>query len=213
MQKQKKVNYSLMAYIKFSIVIGLCLGLVVGCAGTGEAPTESASAQAAAKKESQIPPQARQEYETALEAMRAGNNDKAKTLLTSLAQTYPTLSGPQTNLGLIYFREGKIDEAEAAFKQAIKVNPNSAVSYNHLGIINRGKGNFTEARDNYAQALQINSDYAYAHLNIGILYDLYLGELDKALQHYQRFQELSPEKDPEVDKWIVDLERRIKSAQ
>jgi DNA-directed RNA polymerase subunit F len=43
------------------------------------------------------------------------------------------------------------------------------------------------------------------------LYDLYLGNLDKALAHYNRFQSLSPEKDKEVEKWIADLKRRIKS--
>jgi tetratricopeptide (TPR) repeat protein len=113
---------------------------------------------------------------------------------------------------LIYFREGNTTKAEEAFQQAVKVNPQSAVSYNHLGIISRGKGKFQEARAYYEQALKINDDYAYAHLNIGILYDLYLGELDKALTHYQRFQKLSPEKDPEVEKWIVDLQRRIKTG-
>jgi tetratricopeptide (TPR) repeat protein len=144
--------------------------------------------------------------------MRNGDNAKAKDLLANLSKTYPELSGPYTNLGLIYFREGKIDEAEKTFLQAVKVNPKSAVSYNHLGIISRGKGKFQEAKEYYQQALKINDDYAYAHLNIGILYDLYLGELDKALDHYNRFQSLSPEKDPEVEKWIVDLQRRIKAS-
>jgi lipoprotein NlpI len=60
--------------------------------------------------------------------------------------------------------------------------------------------------------LDIDPNYAYAHLNYGILLDLYLGELENALAHYQKFQQLTPEEDKEVTKWIVDLERRIERA-
>ena len=201
-----------MRYIKLTAIIVLCAGIIGGCAGTGDTKTDAKAGQSQGQPaEPQVSPEARQSYDEALKAMRDGNNDKAKELLSNLTKTYPNLSGPFTNLGLIYFREGKIDEAETAFQQAIKVNPKSAVSYNHLGIINRSKGKFQEAKQDYEQALQINDGYAYAHLNLGILYDLYLGDLQKALDHYTRFQNLSPEKYKEVAKWIADLERRMKS--
>jgi Tfp pilus assembly protein PilF len=208
MQKLKKVNYWSSACTKW-LAIAVSVSWLGGCAVTGEAEKPEAEQPAAEAKKEQISPQARKDYEKALEAMRSGDNGQAKTLLASLSQTYPDLSGPYTNLGLIHFREGDIDKAEEAFLQAIKVNPNSAVSYNHLGIINRGKGKFKEAETFYKKSLEISKDYAYAHLNIGILYDLYLGELEKALDHYQRFQELTPKKDEEVNKWIVDLKRRV----
>ncbi len=201
-----------MHYIKSVAIISLCVGIFAGCAGTGESKKEAETGQPQAQPQEVISPEARQQYDDALKAMRNGDNAKAKELLSNLSKTYPDLSGPYTNLGLIYFREGKIDEAEAEFLQAVKANPKSAVSYNHLGIISRGKGKFQEAKAHYEQALKINDDYAYAHLNLGILYDLYLGELDKALEHYNRFQSLSPEKDPEVEKWIVDLKRRMKTG-
>jgi len=200
-----------MRYIKIAAIIALCAGVIGGCAGTGEPKKAAETGQSGQQPTPQISPEARQSYDEALKAMRDGDNDQAKKLLSSLSETYPNLSGPFTNLGLIYFREGKVDEAEAAFQQAIKVNPKSAVSYNHLGIINRGKGKFQEAKQDYEQALKINDGYAYAHLNLGILYDLYLGDLQKALDHYNQFQNLSPEKDKEVEKWIADLERRMKS--
>lgn len=214
MQKWKKVNLWLVRYIKSVAAIGLCLGIVSGCAGVGEPQKKSEAGQPPGQSQPQevISPEARKNYDAALSAMRNGDNDKAKELLLSLSKAYPKLSGPYTNLGLIYFREGNTDKAEEAFQAAIKVNPKSAVSYNHLGIINRGKGKFQEAKALYEQALKINEDYAYAHLNIGILYDLYLGELDKAMFHYQKFQKLSPKKDPEVEKWIVDLKRRMKTS-
>ena len=213
MQNRKKVKWWSMRYFKLATVLAICISIVGGCAGMGESENEAKAGQSSQgqPKEPQVSPEVRQNYDDALKAMRDGENDKAKELLSNLTSSYPTLSGPYTNLGLIYFREGNIDEAEAAFQQAIKVNPKSAVSYNHLGIINRGKGKFQEAKQDYELALRINNDYANAHLNIGILYDLYLGDLQKALDHYNRFQNLTPEKDQEVAKWIADLERRIKS--
>lgn len=210
MQKQREANYLLTVYSKVALIILVSLALLSGCAAP-EKKVETTDKKTV-KPEEQISPEARKDYDAALQAMRGGDNGKAKALLASLSTAYPALSGPYTNLGLIYFREGNIDEAEKAFLQAIKVNPKSAVSYNHLGIINRGKGKFPEAKTFYQKALDINDEYAYAHLNIGILYDLYLGELEAALDHYQRFQELNPKEDKEVKKWIVDLERRIKTA-
>ena len=202
-----------MRYFKLAAIIALSAGIISGCAGTGGTKQEVEANQAKGQQpvEPQISPEARQSYDDALKAMRDGDNVKAIELLTELSKSYPNLSGPYTNLGLIYFREGRIDEAESEFQQAIKVNPKSAVSYNHLGIISRGKGKFEEAKQDYEQALKINDGYAYAHLNLGILYDLYLGDLQKALNHYNQFQNLSAEKDKEVEKWIADLERRIKS--
>ena len=70
-----------------------------------------------------------------------------------------------------------------------------------------------EARKAYDAALSIDANYAYAHLNIAILYDLYLHDGNKALQHYQRYQALSPTEDTQVVKWIVDLQQRMKKTE
>lgn len=191
--------------------------LLTACASSPTTPVESKSTIAPGSAQEQaalagVSPEARNTFNDALQAMRDDNKSRAERLLTQLAKTYPNLSGPYTNLGILYFRENKMDEAEKAFQSAIQVNPKSAVSYNHLGIISRNKGKFKEAEQQYEKALQINPDYAYAHLNLGILLDLYLGELNKALVEYNRYQALTGGKDDDVKKWIVDLKRRIKRA-
>jgi tetratricopeptide (TPR) repeat protein len=145
--------------------------------------------------------------------MQSGDVANAKQILAKMTQTYPDLSGPYVNLGIIYFRADEIDKAEESFKKALQVNPKSAVSLNHLGIIYRGKGDFQDAKSSYEKALQIEPNYAYAHLNYGILLELYFSEYQEALNHYKRFQELKSEEDKEVKNWIVDLERRIKTAK
>jgi len=181
---------------KWAILCAATLVVIIGCAGPAKvtkAPEQPAAGVTPAADQ-KIPPGARQQYDDAIAAMRSGNIPQAKNILSNLTQSYPDIAGPYVNLGIIHFR------------------PESAVSLNHLGIIYRGKGKFEEARVSYEKALKIDPDYAYAHLNYGILLDLYLGELDNALDHYQTFQKLAPEEDKEVEKWIVDLERRIKRA-
>lgn len=194
-----------------AICIGTVMALLSGCFGTSGVKSGSGSSMQSGSIPASVSPEARNDYDAALEAMRSGDEGRAKALLNSLINAYPNLSGPHTNLGLLYFREKKIDQAEASFLKAVEMNPNSSVSYNHLGIISRGKGEFSKAEDYYLKALNINQDYALAHLNLGILYDLYLGKLGKARDHYEWFQKLTPEEDKEVKKWLIDLERRIKA--
>lgn len=201
---------------RWAVLCPLIVILINGCAAPEKqkpepAATDKSAASLPVVADVKIPPNARQQYDEAIAAMRSGNIPQAKNILSNLTKSFPEIAGPYVNLGIIHFRADEIDQAEEAFNQALKVNPQSAVSLNHLGIIYRGRGKFDEARANYEKALTLDPNYAYAHLNYGILLDLYLGELDKALDHYQTFQKLAPQEDKEVEKWIVDLERRMKS--
>jgi Flp pilus assembly protein TadD len=142
--------------------------------------------------------------------MKAGRDAQAEQMLVAMTRAYGQLAGPYVNLGIIYRRTGRGREAEQAFRRAIALSPGRADAYNHLGIVLRENGRFREAREAYESALRIDPSYAYAQLNLGILYDLYLFEAKKALQHYERYQKLVAAPDPKVAKWMVDLRRRMK---
>jgi hypothetical protein len=47
---------------------------------------------------------------------------------------------------------------------------------------------------------------------MAILYELYLGDGVKALEHYRRYRELVGGDEQEVLLWIADLERRVKGG-
>ncbi|MGH8222819.1 MAG: tetratricopeptide repeat protein, partial [Woeseiaceae bacterium] len=83
---------------------------------------------------------------------------------------------------------------------------------NQLGMLSRRKGEFEEAEAAYLKAVTADPEYALAHYNLGVLNELYLQRLDVALQHFERYQELSGE-DEQVTKWIADLKRRIANTQ
>lgn len=197
-----------------SVLMAIAL---VGCAAPLARNSATAPVQPTlATKQSQAPaidPAVAQRYERALRAMRARRDKQAEKLLLEITQVNTSLAGPYVNLGIIYYRDDRLPEAEQAFRTAISINPQRADVYNHLGIVLRETGRFVAARDTYQKALQLDPSYAYAHLNLGILYDLYLLDAGSALSHYELYQKLVSTPDPQVAKWIVDLQRRAQGPQ
>ena len=195
-------------------LLWLMVGLV-GCA-TSLPPTSNSGAVPAIaverKPDLEVNPGVQRDFARALSAMKRGRYQDAESALLALTRSYPELSGPYANLGIVYFHLGKIPEATEALKKAIGLNPDRAAYYNQLGIVYRQGGQLDKAREAYLKALQIDPNYPYSHLNIGILYDLYLQDAAKALQHYERYQSLLPAADAQVSKWIVDLKRRSQTA-
>lgn len=193
------------AYIR-SVSILLCLGLAACASGPSTDTPEKPSAI-------KVDPQAQAEFNQALAALKSGRDDDALLLLTGMTRKYPGLAGPFTNLGLLYIKQGKLEEAKQSLLQATTVKPDDAVAYNHLGVVYRELGEFKQAQQAYETALKIKPDYADAHLNIGILLDIYLNDLAQALNHYQQYQTLNGSPDDKVEKWIVDLKRRVGNNQ
>ncbi len=155
---------------------------------------------------------ARRAFGQAVSALRQKNYAKAEVLLQELTVSDSQLSGPFYNLGLLYQQTDKPEQANTAYQNAIKANPNNLMAYNQLGILARQQGEFEKAEAYYQQALNVWPEHAPSHRNLAILYDLYMGKLEPALEHYQRYQQLLPSDDRQVTGWIVDLQRRLNSS-
>jgi len=195
-----------------------------GCAAFTLAPGEASTpvptpvkieppAAAPVKAEPAVNAESRQMYQQALAALGAGRYPEAERALLAMVRREPELAGPRANLGILYARTGHPAQALESLKQAIRLNPDRAAYYNELGMVSRREGRFEEARGYYAKALDLDPNYAYAHLNIGILYDLYLQDASRAMQHYQRYRELTPSEAGTVAKWIADLQQRGRAAE
>lgn len=152
-------------------------------------------------------------YDKALVLMQSGDYQAAVPALKTFIEEQPKHAGPYINLGIAYRQADDNEAALAAFARAIELNPSSAAAHHQLGILYREQGNFEAALDAYNQALKLDPDYGLAHRNIGILYDIYLQQPGHALEHYKRFLELEGDSDADVNRWVVDLERRSGSAQ
>lgn len=174
-----------------------------GASAPSGAPAVAASVSAAP-----VSPAAQRAFDEASSALRSGRTEEAERAYRALAQANPELGGPHANLGVIYRRAGKLAEAAAEFEQAVRLSPRQPIYLNQLGVTYRQQGKFDQARDAYQKAIALDPGYTLPTLNLGILYDLYLGDTQLALELYGRYLALSPSGDATVTKWVADLKNR-----
>jgi Flp pilus assembly protein TadD len=170
-----------------------------GVAGSGGAD---------AKPEVPISPTVQRAFDSARQALAAGNTTEAERGFVALTKSNPDLSGPYANLGLIHRHAGKTAEAVAALEKAVQLSPQRADLHNQLGITYRMAGDFGKAKASYEQSISLDAGYAPAVLNLGILYDLYLWDGVRALELYDRYLQLTPGGDEQVKRWVSDLRNR-----
>jgi tetratricopeptide (TPR) repeat protein len=203
----------------------LLLALCTACSSTGkkkvekptdETATTSAGGAAVAlipnpylAQPIKVPGAAQTMFRNALVSMQSEDWAAAEKQLLELSAAHPQLSGPQVNLGLVYWRQGKFKEAETAFNQALTLNSLNNDAYVQFGLFLREQGRFPEAEKIYLKAIEVWPHNLPAHRNLGILYDLYMGKFEAALEHYETVLKLSPEPNKEVEGWIADLKRRL----
>ena len=166
-------------------------------------PTGAAGAAAAP-----VPERAADQYAQALQLMKAGKASDAELEFKQLVLAYPDYTGPQLNLGLLYLQSARLSEAQATFTGVLEHSPGNAVAANELGITDRKLGKFGAAETAYLKALEVEPDYAAAHLNLGVLYDLYLGEPQKALEQFERYVAIAGE-NKQVAGWVAELHKRV----
>lgn len=205
------MNYSKnnsISSILYKTVLCSVLASTLWLAGCSSSPSKNQSAGPATAV---APSQLKTKYQSAITQMQSNNTEKAYQSFTALTVEYPTYSGPYINLGIIHLKRQQLDKAEDFFKQAIAVNDSSFEGHNQLAILYRKNGDFSGAEKHYLKAKQIDDSRPELHRNIAILYDLYMGKLPQALTHYQQYKQLSPNPDPALRGWIIDIENRIKT--
>lgn len=157
---------------------------------------------------SEAPPaQAQADFDRAVGLMRAGNQAAAEAQFQQLAAAYPRFAGPDINLGILYRKDGRLDQSEEALKSATSRNNSSAVAWDELGVTMRMRGEFTEAASAYERAIAADANFAPPHRNLAVVLDLYLGNPERALSEFERYQELAGEQ-KSVSLWIAELRQR-----
>lgn len=151
-------------------------------------------------------------FNQAVESIKQGRTELALQLFNEVVASNPATPRAYTNIGLLYLHKQDNESAKQAFTQAIEQDKKDAVAYNHLAVIQRQEGLFKLALFNYYKAIDADPDYANARLNLGILLDVYLQDLPKALQQYEKYQQLTSSNE-EVDKWVIDIKRRIEATE
>ena len=148
-------------------------------------------------------------FNQALTHLQQQNYDEGITLLETLTQTEQRLAAPYVNLGIAYSRSGQTKMAEHNFSKALRLNAGHAVANNELGLLYRKTGRFKAARAAYQNALVAHPDYLPVRKNLGILCELYLHDLECALEQYQAYLEYAPDEET-IARWALELEHRTR---
>ena len=189
--------------------VGLVL-LLAACSTSGKTPVAREVRDAngfTIIQEARVGPGTRGDFERALQLLERQQNQAGIALLESVTQAAPELTAAHINLAMVYGRVGDLERARVSLERALELNPRHPVAHNELGVVYRRSGRFDDARRSYEQALAIYPDFHFARRNLAILCDLFLADVDCALEHYERYAQVVPD-DEQVAMWIADLRTR-----
>lgn len=166
------------------------------------------------------------DYGTAVAHMAAGDFSAAVTQWQALAAQTPADPLVYANMALSYYHLQKyeqglqvladftqVSDTASRLHSAAPDTPHPAMAdtcatFKVAALLQRQQGLFQHAAQSYQQAAECAPEDADIPYNLGILYDLYLQDLEQALQQYRRALELLPDNE-QLTRWVTDVERRL----
>jgi len=132
---------------------------------------------------------AMEEFKFVLEKLEEGKND---------LEGNKTASSLYASLGELYMDKNDFEKAKEYFEKSINIDPsNHALSYNVAEILfNSNK--IDEAIYYYKLAAKIKPDWPKSYLKLGYCY-LNKEQMETAIDYLNKYVELSPEDDPQVN--------------
>ena len=140
--------------------------------------------------------------------MKEKKYQEAILIMNAILEEDNRLPGPVTNLGIIYLKMGEEEKGVEFLKRAVTMDPTQAGAYNELAYLHREKGEFDEARGLLETAIQYNPGFLLSYFNLGVLCDIYLRDPQCAYDNFIIYNESAEAKDPLVENWLDELERR-----
>ena len=194
---------------RWSLALG-CL-FTMACATTGEAPPAKMKGREGGgfeiTQDVRVPGGLRADFSKAVEAIEAGEPERAIELLEGVTGGAPDAVAPWVDLGIAYGMAERHSDAEQSLARAVELAPKHPVALNELGMALRRQGRFEEARERYEAVLRVAPEFHHSRRNLAILCDLYMNDLECALSHYEIYAAAVPE-DEKAAMWIADLRNR-----
>lgn len=206
------------------VALVFLLAILAGCAPPKKVPDERPSLEPVVSRlddgrqgfrideSTQVDEETLNGFTQAVDAMEQARYDEAITLLQQVIEQTPRLSAPHINIALAYEYKGDEEKAEEHLKTALDLIPGHPVASNTYGLLLRNKGQFTEARTIFEASLNQFPEYLPLRKNLGILSELYLKDLETALEQFEIYSAAAPE-DEQVTIWIASLRQRIERQE
>jgi tetratricopeptide (TPR) repeat protein len=109
------------------------------------APVKPAGTIDLAELDSKTPKEAREIYDTAMRALKAGQLDEAAQGLKQAITIYPSYFRALNDLGVLFMKLNRLDESAGSFDQAIKLAPRVYYPRLNLAIVRTRQGRYKEA--------------------------------------------------------------------
>jgi Tfp pilus assembly protein PilF len=229
----KSMKFAILPWLKTQmcvtwVILAAVLPVLFGCAANGTVGPEQVVRSTPANQQpaveqladgrkgfvitevSKLNDGARRDFQRAVTMLNSKEYEQAAGLLEKVIEQSPGVTAPYINLAIAYRHLDKPKQAEMHLKAALDLMPTHPVACNEYGMLYRKTGRFNEARAMYEKALERFPEYYPVHRNLAILCDLYLDDLNCALEHYEIYGRAVPE-DGQVQMWITDLRNRLKS--
>jgi len=155
-----------------------------------------------------VDPEIRSEFNQAVAFLNEEKYPEAIKLLKAVCGKTSKFSAPYINLGIAYSHTNDLEKAEENFKKALEISKQHPVANNELGLIYRKTGRYSEARQLYETLLAVYPDFLPARKNLGVLCDIYIQDLNCALEQYEEYLKGIPE-DEKVKIWVADVKSRM----
>lgn len=155
-----------------------------------------------------VDPEVRNEFNQAVMLLNEEKYPEAIRLLKAVSGKTSRFSAPYINLGIAYARTNELEKAEENFKKALEISQEHPVAHNELGLVYRKTGRYVEARQLYETLLAMYPDFLPARKNLGVLCDIYIQDLNCALEQYEEYLKGIPD-DEKVKIWVADVKSRM----
>lgn len=150
------------------------------------------------------------QFKSATSAMQAQEYSESEKILETLLAQQPKVPEIYINLALSYYQQQKYDDVNRTLDSLNKVSGDIAPALNLRGLMAVKNGQFQEAEEFYNRALKLNPNYVNALYNAALLQDVYLQDVKKAVNFYERYVSLNNE-DVQTKDWLMQLKASLDS--